>query len=66
MINSFEQMLAYYFSFTGKDAKMVEEQQQTSLETMYRLMMMAQANKQDALSKKAEQILNKYSKFMQQ
>jgi len=66
MINSFEQMLAYYFSFTGKDAKMVEEEQQISLETVYRLLQMTQTYKQDALSKKAEQILNNYSKYLQQ
>ncbi len=66
MIANYEQIMAYYFSFTGKDAKMVEEKQQTSLETMYRLMQIAQAYKQDSIAKKAEQILTNYSKYMQQ
>jgi len=66
MIANYEKILAYYFSFTGNNAKMVEEKQQISLETMYRLMQIAQAYKQDALSKKAEQILTNYSKYMQQ
>jgi hypothetical protein len=65
MITSFEQLCAYYFSFTGKDAKMIEEQQQVSLEVVYRLFQMAQTYKQDALAKRAEQILNNYSKFLQ-